>query len=109
MSRPTHIGSLVGEFTKLLPEMSDEEWARHDAKVAAGIAEDDRRAKDVAGANRKQLLRDCGCSKRSIECLYSSEFEANRAAMQHALGFGQGGIFALAGGTGCGKSVASTW
>lgn len=101
----TSLGELAPDVLKLVPQLSDEEWARRDAEVAA-----ERAAFEVKTQSRGRLdaLLEYGFPRRAVEVVRAgvTPEPAIERMRQH---IATSEILVISGPKGCGKTVAATW
>lgn len=119
-NEPTPLGDIIAEdASELLPprlrEMTDEQWAEHDAAVTA--SQERQAARDRATAERvaRARLRDYNIPAKDLELILSEAMLQQTAPMIALVSFWMtpprtpaGRIVVLAGSVGCGKSFAAT-
>ena len=99
------LGELAPDVLKLVPQLSDEEWARRDAEVAA-----DRAALELKTQAQPRLdaLLEMGFPKRSIDIVRAG-VAAEPAIERMRPHLATSEIVVISGTKGCGKTVAATW
>lgn len=98
------IADLSDEVLRLVPQLSDEEWRRRDAEIAAERAAD---ADRVPMARLDELLAS-GFPRRAVDVVQSGV--DREPAVERVRGFvTSSDILVLSGPRGCGKTVAATW
>jgi DNA replication protein DnaC len=87
-----------------LTSMSDEEWAAHDARVAA-----ERATHETTAAPRNLALIANGFPRRALE--EAAHADASKSAIRRVSAWltRPEGVLVISGGEGCGKTVASAW
>ena len=86
-------------------DWTDEQWAEHDAKVSAQIAEERR----VSPRAEVQLSRDHGWPLLCIENLAITDESSPSIVQLAKWNHREHCIAVLAGGVGCGKTTAAAW
>jgi DNA replication protein DnaC len=103
-------GLLDDEFTNVIPgseSWTDEQWAEHDAKVAAQRVESDRKASEDEQRARRSRLTDAGWPQRALDSAEAAD--VTKPAVARALGWDVAveSVLVLSGPPGCGKTTAA--
>jgi hypothetical protein len=111
-SPPRHlaIASLAEVLPSLnIPQLSDEEWAARDAKIAADRAQSEDAGAAAQRQAREDELHAAGFPRRAIDKARAAD--ENRPAVIRVKGWNtdEDSCLVISGTHGCGKTVASTW
>lgn len=104
------IAAAIGvALPRSLTELSDEQWAEHDARVAADRAKLEAGDRGQRDAIRRAALLDAGFPRRALDAI--AVVDEGRSAIAKVKGWSAApeGVLVIAGGYGCGKTVAATW
>lgn len=112
-NKPKRTGDTISIATALIgvapPAMTDDEWAEHDARIAAERS----RRESVEVGDRSKLRRASMLAKgfplRAIESAERADVGA--ASVKHLATWDQSAssVAVISGSKGCGKTVAATW
>lgn len=108
-SNPMSVGDAAADVLAAAPKLTDEQWAKRDAEVAKQRAEDERAQLELEVARSRAGLIAAGCRIRAVDCALSPYLDGDSQAMQHVRSMTPPGIWCIAGGVGCGKTVAAVW
>lgn len=106
--RPVGIGELTGEFLQGLScaSWTDEEWAEHDARVAAERAAAE--AADAVAGERRQLLAR-GFPLKAVRQVGEGVSETEAITTVRRFLGSQRRLLVVSGGRGVGKTLAASW
>ena len=92
-----------------IASMTDEEWAAHDARVAANLARSAAGDRSTRDAERRDALLDAGFPRRALD--EESTADESKSAIARVRDWLEApeGVLVIAGTRGCGKTVAATW
>lgn len=90
------------------PDMTEEQWAEHDARVAAEQAKRDRERTERLENERMTRLAATGIPRRALEIAKACAETAAIAELRK-WNFERANVVVLSGPPGCGKSVAAAW
>lgn len=102
------IDDAVDEVMSAVPALTDEQWAQRDEQVRAERQEAERKARRERDLKVRDRMLAAGCRIAALDAVFG-ELDWQAQAMRHVAGFQSPGIWCLAGGVGCGKTVAATW
>jgi DNA replication protein DnaC len=89
---------------------SDEQWAEHDAKVAASWRDAGVIAQEKRRADRSlEFTRDHGWPKRAIEAAMTADESKGAIPKLRTTDFDDRNVVVISGPPGCGKTVSAAW
>jgi len=104
------IGAAIGAFLPpAIAEMTDDEWAEHDARIARQRELDAALESESAAAARLAALAKAGFPARSLDAVKSADEERPYVRRIKAWAPAEASVIVLSGAAGCGKTVAAAW
>lgn len=97
----------MAEFLAEQSRWTDEQWAEHDAKVAAQRAEQERQETEQKTKSRASDLSDAGWPTRAIEAARVADETKPAVARVLAWNSREENVLVLSGQPGCGKTTAA--
>lgn len=108
-----HIARAIDEFDSGVPpgspDWTDEQWAEHDAKIAAIRADEATAEVDRAFKRKRSALLTAGFPRRAVEAADAADITASAIARVRDWKPADENVLVLSGSPGCGKTVAATW
>lgn len=92
-----------------IPELTEEQWADHDRRVAAARAEAGERAEAKRLEERRKDLRAAGFPRRAIDEAIAADVSAAPIVRVASWEPAKVSTLIVSGSKGCGKTVAATW
>lgn len=106
---PTTIASALHLVPASLAAMTDEQWAEHDARIAAQRQRDGDLAASTRASARTQDLLEAGFPRRALDESIRADERRSAIARVRAWEPGERNVLVISGDKGCGKTVAATW
>lgn len=109
-SNPNAIPAMVAKFGPPgSRDWTDEQWAEHDAKIAAARAQHDAEEQDRALKRTREAVVAAGFPRRAVEAADAADVTAAAITRVREWKCAVENVLVLSGSPGCGKTVAATW
>jgi DNA replication protein DnaC len=106
----TTLTEAVGEVMPHVPELTEEQWEKHDRKVGDEREAQEREARKAALEHKRQALMERGLSKLILNQLFGNPDNHKQTPAVEAVDqwpSREGAIWCLSGNVGCGKTFAA--
>lgn len=109
LGRTSSMGQLIDLADMQWPRMTDEEWAEHDARIAARKAEIEREEQAERMKERAKALHEVGWPMRALDAALVADVAKPGVEIVKAWDASTKSVLVLSGQPGCGKTVAAAW